>query len=201
MFFPLVYMAMRAAIEWFRAHSYASSNQRVSKMDVASFLQFPLPSPTESVFDRILTLGWYDGITSGLLCASARSSVFRFDILAWSPDQDQRIFALSPMSIAVFDEVVGILTSFELPKWPRWDCVGAWPRDMERAIQLSADLDQILAIAEKPTSVIETESMFETIFASRRLPESTIGLIPDHFEAYPHLDNYDYWRQYLGLPV
>jgi hypothetical protein len=167
-------------------------------MDVAAILKIPLPSPTESFFDRILTMGWYDGITDGLVCGPSGIFVFRFDILAWGPGQDQRVFALSPITIAIFDEVVKLLGQLESPKWPRWD-VGGWPADLVKLRRLNQDLDQILTNAEKPSLVMETESMFKTIYGVRLLSGDSMNLMPDQFDGQPHLDNYDYWHSYLGL--
>ena len=167
-------------------------------MDVEAILQSSLPSPTASFFDRIITLGWYDGITDGLVCDSSGSFAFRFDILAWGPGQDQRVFALSAISIQAFDEVVELLGQLKPAHWPRWD-VGGWPSDLSELERLNNELNRILAHSAKPSLVIETESMFKTIYGVRPLTDTSLSLIPDQFDGYPHLDNYDYWHKYLGL--
>ncbi|MGD0548179.1 MAG: hypothetical protein ABR991_10195 [Terracidiphilus sp.] len=166
-------------------------------MDISTILQRSLPASTESLFDRIITLGWYDGITDGLVCGPSGSFAFRFDILAWGPSQDQRIFAFSPISIVVFNEVVSLLSQIEQPEWPYWNAI--WPSDSEETKRLYQELVYILQNAEKPSFVIETESMFKTISGVRELCGDCFDLIPSQFSGYPHLDNYDYWHSYLGL--
>ncbi len=167
-------------------------------MDVTAILQSPFPSPTESLFDRIMTLGWYDGITDGLVCGPSGSIAFRFDILAWGPSQDRRVFVLSPISIPTFDEVVKLLEQLRPTKWPRWD-VGGWPSDLAQLERLNHELNQILVNSAKPSLLIETESMFKTIYGARQLSEDSLNLMPDQFDGYPQSDNYDYWHKYLGL--
>jgi hypothetical protein len=166
-------------------------------MDFATILQIPLPSPTDSFFERILELGWYDGITGGLVCGPSGSFAFKFDILAWGSGQNQRIFALSPISIAIFDEVGSLLSGLEEPKWPRW--FPRCPSDPVESERNSIELDRLLADTERPLFVIETESLFKTIYGVRELSGDCFNLIPDQFDGYPHLDNYDYWHSYLGL--
>jgi hypothetical protein len=168
-------------------------------MDVSTILQNSLPASTESLFNRIITLGWYDGITDGLVCCASGSIAFKFDILAWGPCQDHRIYALSSISVPTFNDAVSFLNQLGLPKWPRWDVIGRWPSDLTQLKGPNNDLNQILQIAEMPSFVIETESMFETIYGVRELSKDCSDLIPNQFNGHPHLDNYDYWHKYLGL--
>jgi hypothetical protein len=166
-------------------------------MNKAEFEDIAFPAQTVELFSKILTLGWYDGITDGLVCVAQSSETCRFDLLAWGPGQDQRVFALSPIAISVFDDAVRSLRGFDAPIWPRWDV--RWPSNKDEGKRLGANLDLILSNAGRPDFVIETNSMFETVFAAKRLSGPSVDLIPDHFEAYPLLDNYDCWHQYLGL--
>jgi len=174
-----------------------SGAERKSRMEIAAMLKIPMPSPIGAFFDRILTLGWYDGITDGLVCSPSELIAFRFDILAWGPCQDQRVFAFSPISISMFDDVVRLLGKLGPPEWPCWHT--KWPSDSIEADLLSQELNKIPAGAEKPSLVIETESMFKTIYSVRQLSGESVDLIPDHFSGIPRSDNYDYWHQYLGL--
>jgi hypothetical protein len=69
-----------------------------------------------------------------------------------------------------------------------------------RIKHLSQELEEVLSNTEKPSLVIETENMFNTIYSVRELSGESLNLIPDIFDGLPHLDNYDYWHRYLGLP-
>jgi hypothetical protein len=166
-------------------------------MEADTILQIPVPFSADSFFERILEMGWYDGITDGLVCGPSGSFAFKFDILAWGPGQDQRIFALAPISIEAFDEVVSFLSRLERPEWPRWSL--QWPSDPVESRLISQQLDQFLANVETPSHVIETDSMFKTIQGARQISSDYMKLIPSRFDGSPHLDNYDLWHKYVGL--
>jgi hypothetical protein len=172
---------------------------REAPMSGRAQFQSPLPAPTMQVFDRILTLGWYDGITSGLVCSPAAASAFRFDLLAWGPYQERRVFALSLIPVAVFEKAVRLLSRFEQPVWPRWDAVARWPSAPDEAAKLNRQLDGIIEADERPELVTETDSMFETMYAAKRVSGVALDLLPSRFDAYPSLDNFDFWHQYLDL--
>ena len=65
-----------------------------------------MAQPSRAPFGKILSLGWYDGTTSGLVQCSQCSAVFKYDIVDWDSDQDQRIFAFSPIEPQEFDGIV-----------------------------------------------------------------------------------------------
>jgi hypothetical protein len=94
-------------------------------MDITAFSDLSFPASSETVFDKMLWIDWYDGITSGLVVDSAIAKAFRLDILAWGPQQQQRIFVLSELDIREFDQVVALLAEETPPTWPTWD--PEWP--------------------------------------------------------------------------
>jgi len=155
-----------------------------------------LPCPTLSVFTRIVTLGWYDGITSGLAESAINGSAYRFDLLAWGPYQERRIFALSALPDSAFDEAVRLLELLGTPVWPRWS--PGWPSAQEDGKRLSRTLDEILEESERPKLAIETDSMFKAVFAARHLDQVPAGMIPERFDAYPQSDTYDLWHRFLA---
>lgn len=62
------------------------------------------PSPVQ----KILTFGYYDGPTDGVMqCGDGR--VYRFDLLAWEPrTQDLRVFGLFPMGPATWEQLTAL---------------------------------------------------------------------------------------------
>jgi hypothetical protein len=166
-------------------------------MRIDAFADSVFPSRSLDLFDKILTLGWYDGITSDLACITAASEAFRFDLLAWGPRQDRRVFAISAISASQFDQAVRLLSEFGPPVWPSWHA--RWPSNEDEGALLGLELDRVLANADRPEFVIEAGSMFETVFAAKNLSGLSLKLLPDHFDGQPYLDNFDYWHQYLGL--
>jgi hypothetical protein len=85
---------------------------------------------------------------------------------------------------------------FEPAVWPQWHFRRP-SKDEGRT--LKANLDLILASAARPDIVIETNSMLETVFAARQLSGPYIEVLTDHFDGYPHLENYEYWHLSLEL--
>jgi len=167
-------------------------------MNVSNIIRCPLPTSTETVFDRILTLGWYDGITEGLVCCHSSSFAFKFNILAWELNHFKRVYTLSSIPISSFNTAVDYLIQFEQPKWPQWH-FNKWPSDLTKHKIMIQELDQILLDEEKPSFVVETESMFKTIYGIKKLTDECMNLIPNNFDGYPYLDNFGYWHAYLGI--
>jgi hypothetical protein len=168
-------------------------------MDESVFPEVRWPSLSDSVFDRVMTLGWYDGVASGLAQRFLAPVPFKFDLLAWGPGQERRIFAFSPLELGAFEKAVGLMSQLEPPKWPRWDF--PWKSDSVEMNRLSRELDEILKDAGRPEFVVEADSMFETLFATKHLSADCLKLLPDSFEGDPHLDNFDYWHRYVGGPA
>lgn len=80
------------------------------------FSGLSFPAPIESVFNPVISIGWFDGTTSGLALNALRALAFRFDLLDWGPGQEMRIFALSPLPIPEFEEAVKLFGTSQSPK-------------------------------------------------------------------------------------
>ena len=114
------------------------------------------PSPVT----HVVGLGYYDGVTDGIL-KTCDGSAYRFEM----PDEDfqfgvpdARTFQLSPLPAGVFDDVVGLLTHYFTPRWPCW--VPAWTfpsKDAERAVD--EQLGQWLATARQPAWIVAASDL------------------------------------------
>ncbi|HEX3471072.1 MAG TPA: hypothetical protein VHT28_07785, partial [Silvibacterium sp.] len=82
---------------------------------ILSQLSFPIPS--RLVFEETIARDWYDGITSGFATSMRLDAAFRFDIIAWGPKQETRVFVFSPLDGPCFNEIVELLSSKEAPNW------------------------------------------------------------------------------------
>jgi hypothetical protein len=153
------------------------------------------PASAESVFDKVVSLGWYDGTTSGAAMCSLAALAFRFDILAWGPFQETRVFAFSPLSLEDFEEIIRLFSNLEAPKWPCW--FPRWPTGTPGEEALRTALDARLANAKFPEFVVACDSMFKTLLAAERLDAPSRQLIPLEFDGYPAADNFEYWREFL----
>ena len=154
-----------------------------------------VPCATTSFFDRILTIDWYDGFTSGAVLREWSQTAYRFDLITWGPGQDMRVFALSRIDISAFNEVVQLWSQLELPTWPVWHI--PWRKMSEDLSKWNRELDSILANAAEPEFALETDSMFQTISAIRAISDSAPA-IPKRFGPDSFLDNFAEWHRYLG---
>ena len=157
----------------------------------------PLPCKTIDIFGRIITLDWYDGITSGLAEFLSHGTAIRFDLLAWGPAQERRVFTLSRLNPSAFEQAIDLLKQRDVPSWPRWDL--PWPKEQDESERLSRALDEILKRSVGPEYAIETDSMFETVFAAKNLDQIPQGLIPEHFAPYPLSDDYEFWHRFVAV--
>jgi hypothetical protein len=160
------------------------------------FSEISFPSPIESCFDKVISIGWYDGTTSGVALASRHLSAFRFDLVDWGPGQDLRIFALSPFSVSDFEEVASLHSRLETPKWPVW--YPRWPSEVAMQRCMGLELDAILQRASSPEYVLASESDFKTILAMEPLTLESRALLPPEFDVYPN-GGFDHWQKYLRL--
>jgi len=166
-------------------------------MNGMSLSNLSFPIPTRSFFDKVISLDWYDGTTSGVVTCSQFMSAFRFDILAWGPYQDTRIFAISPLAVEDFEQIVRLYGDIEVPVWPYW--YPKWPTGSPGEELLRTGIDGHLANAKGPEFVVASDSMFETLLAAKRLDASSREQLPGEFDGIPFRDNFDYWKEFLRL--
>jgi len=153
--------------------------------------------PPYSVFERVLSLGWYDGTTSGLARCANCSSVFKYDIVDWDADQEQRIFALSRIDPAEFDCVVDILSASEKPHWPFWN--PRWPIEPpELTERIKKEVDTYMSRANQPEYLIASDRKLAKIFAMRQLSESFRRKLPKDFDGLPITNDFSSWMNYLS---
>jgi hypothetical protein len=165
-------------------------------MDEGIFAGASFPSPIESIFDKVVSIGWYDGTVSGIAFDSSHSLAFRFDLLDWGWTQNVRVFALSPLAVADFELAVNSLSQSKTPTWPIW--YPSLPSSMQEKERLALELDTILARAKSPEYVFASQSRFETILAAKRLTPPARAHLPEKFDDQPNGD-FDYWQKFLEL--
>ena len=163
---------------------------------ILSQLSFPIQS--RLVFEKTIVRDWYDGVTSGLTISTRLNAAFRLDIIAWGPQQEMRVFGLSPVSSQDFKEVVRLLSTKETPNWPIWfpKC-HIWDPSRD---PLKDVINHLLSKARPPEFVVASDSMFEVLFAAKPLGDRTRGRLPCDFEGSPSRDNFDEWKEFLSLP-
>jgi hypothetical protein len=158
----------------------------------------PLPAnfPMDSPFGKFLSLGYYDGTTSGVSECSNCSSLFRYKLVAWDSGQDMRIYSIASLPPSSFESIVKLLTAVEEPRWPFWRPKLS-PLTGSEMSSLGAAIDAELSNAKLPTHVVAAEHLDKRILAGRELSATGLGMLPkDH---YPGFADWDFWRTYLAL--
>ena len=164
--------------------------------DIFSGLTFP--SPIKSVFDKVISIGWYDGTTSGVALDSRHSMAFRFDLLDFGPGQEVRVFALARLDLSAFNQIAELLSSF--CKLSGQVAFVRWPSVLAEGQRLSLEMDAILAHSGKPEFAIATNSMFENLLAAKPLTEAARELLPAEFHDLP-IGDFNFWQTFLELPA
>src|SRR5258708_24525385 len=72
---------------------------------------------------RIISLGYYDGTTSGLLAVAGAPNTYKYDMVSWDDQQDRRVYCIALLPSDAFERAIGILRELGEPKWPFWNPV------------------------------------------------------------------------------
>jgi len=154
--------------------------------------------PKREPFGKVLSLNWYDGTTSGLVQCSRCSAVFKYDIVDWDSNQERRIFAFSPINSAEFDHIISLLSASASPSWPFWN--PSWrfdsPKEKNR---VAFEVDACLSRAALVEYIVAADRMLQTLFGAKNLSDPARNRLPETFDGLPASDDFNYWREYIGL--
>jgi len=164
----------------------------MSTSDPVCCQQLSPDSPRRSPFGRILSLGFYDGTTSGVAQCLDCSKAYRYELVAWDSGQDTRVYSLAALPSESFDALVSVLSAVGSPTWPFWSPI--LPSDSA----LNAAIDAELAKAEPPARVIASRQLDKEILASKDLTDSARAKLPQSRD-YPDIHDWDFWRAYLAV--
>lgn len=121
------------------------------------------PSPVT----HVIGLGFYDGVTNGVL-KTADGSVFAFDLIdeQYNPDGlDRRTFDLAPLPATAFDALVGVLEPHFSPRWPCWVPMWKFPSEESR-LAVEVQIDHVLAAVGAPAWRVTSDDLVNTVSAS-----------------------------------
>jgi hypothetical protein len=162
-----------------------------------TLLDYSFPVPSGSVFDQTIARDWYDGLTSGVTKSSHLIVAFKFDILAWGPSQQKRVFAFAPLTPEVFSRMVNLLKNQVEQRRPIW--FPEWPVWQSGENARGAEIGDLLSTAGPPEYVVATDSMFTTLLAAKPLDSAARKLLPTTYDGIPSSDSFEYWREFLSL--
>jgi hypothetical protein len=85
----------------------------------------------ESLFAKLVALGYEDGPTGGAIQSTDGRGDYRFELVAidvdgihdydaWDRGEELRAFALTELPSGSFERIVAVLSSAEEPTWPVW---------------------------------------------------------------------------------
>jgi hypothetical protein len=151
-------------------------------------------SARNSPFGRIISLGFYDGTTSGVAQCSHCLKSYRYELVAWDSGQDIRVYSIASLPSESFDALVKLLSATQSAVWPFWSPV--FPPDSASASTLSTAIDSELAKADLPALVIASRRLDIEILASKDLTNSARIKLPKG-RNYPNMHDWDFWRAYL----
>jgi hypothetical protein len=152
--------------------------------------------PPYTPFGKVLSLGWYDGTTSGLAKCASCSTIFKYDIVDWDADQEQRIFVLSHVTAHVFDRIVDTLGAFESPKWPFWN--PKWnivPHELKE--QTKSKVDSYLSSTNEPVFLIASDRELKRVFAVGQITDAIRAKLPEEFNGLPVTSDFAFWITHL----
>ncbi len=152
---------------------------------------------TASPFNRILCLGYYDGPTSGLARCTKSQKAYRFELVAWDPGFENRIYSLAETDVQVFDSVVQVLARLEAPHWPFWTPRWQFGSSLEES-RTSSEIDQALSRIPPASLLIATDHLDKNILACRALEAAVRSRMPKE-GTLPDSKDWSFWREYLSL--
>jgi hypothetical protein len=148
-----------------------------------------------SPFRKVIVLGYYDGETSGLVkCANCPTS-YRFELVAWDNQQENRIFSLAVIDPLVFESITQELARGGEPRWPVWV-----PRRLESEVGEEKSRNALARLLNKaaiPKLVVATDNIAKEITMCREIePEARGQLLPPG--QLPDPKSWSFWKEYLS---
>ncbi len=161
--------------------------------------QLSTDSPMRSPFGKVLSLGFYDGTTSGVAQCSFCLESYRYELVAWDSGQDTRIYSMAPLPFESFEALVRLMSVIGNPTWPLWSPILPSASAPDQSL-LVTRIDVELAKAQQPTHVIASRKLEKEILAGKEITNSGRERLPKG-QAYPGIEHWDFWRTYLAIDV
>jgi hypothetical protein len=151
-----------------------------------------------SPFAKVISLGFYDGPTSGVLQCETCSANHKFDMLDWDEQQEVRIFRLAQLPSGSLDRCVRVYADIGSPRWPLW-VPSVESSSPETRDAVNRTVQQVLDSAEPATVVMAWVPSADMILSATRVPAEDLSNAPDWFSADEPAITHD-WFARLGLP-
>ncbi len=127
---------------------------------------------------EVIGLGYYDGVTNGVL-RTYDGSVFTFDMIEEVAGLDDtegtRRFELNTLPPEAFDRIVAAISEFIPPTLPLWIPIWKFPNQASQD-KVNDLIDQQLQQKTAPNWLVETSDLMREISSALRRPESNGGV-------------------------
>ncbi|MCU1285621.1 MAG: hypothetical protein JWO13_1971 [Acidobacteriales bacterium] len=161
-----------------------------------SVQEVPFDVRVEHPFLKLLSLGYYDGTTKGIVQSGER--FFLYEVVAWNgdvEDDDIRIFLVAETDRLTFDSITEAFAQFGTPKWPQWQPNVAL-KSFEQWREFESGIESLLPKKPRWQWVIAARTIFVEVLACRRITEAARALVPEGLSFPPGTD-YNFWFDFL----
>lgn len=148
------------------------------------------PSP----FDKVVSLGYYDGTTHGLARCRSCATCYSYALQAWDGDQETRVYSMGQVPPRDFENLVSELSLEQEQTWPLWVPNFANPSHRTKTILALA---KNLLQSHDPQFVIAAVSPERKILAIKRLTSSSKMHLTSR--NYPRPEDWVFWRGFLEI--
>ena len=145
----------------------------------------------------MVVLDYYDGPTSGGMQCQVCFAEYRFMMLDWDDQQSDRVYSLEPLPPKSFKQILGVLSKYELPKFPLWFPSRQYPSEQVQEL-VERQLAEIMDKAGSATTVIAMSQWGEKILAAKALSSSDMKYVQSWFSLENPKPSRD-WFSFLGL--
>src|ERR1700722_16644413 len=132
------------------------------------------PSPVA----KIIGLGYYDGVTNGIL-RTGDGFVYTFEMIGeiqGSDDgEDIRQFELKPLPTDAFELIVSAIAPYHVPMWPSWTPIWKFPDEATMAA-VDSLIDKQLKRAGQTAWVVESANLLSVIISAQRRGSTLLAI-------------------------
>jgi hypothetical protein len=159
--------------------------------------QFASNFAMRSPFGKIVSLGYYDGTTSGVAQCSHCLRSYRYELVAWDSGLDIRVYSLADLAKESFEAIIRLLSDIKSPTWPFWSPF-LTAVSVRRRKKIFTAINNELAKADPPALAIASYQLDREILGGKSLTDIALEKVLK-CSVYPDMRDWDFWRTYMEL--
>ena len=146
---------------------------------------------------RLISLGYYDGTTNGLLSFEQSGLAFRYELVSWDSGEDWRVFCLSPLIQSDFGAAVQVLSVLGEPRWPCWFPHWEFTSDAQK-LDVEQALEAILNRSGPYRMAVLSRDLCASIKAAVNVIAGPGGAV-EQFTRDRQIQPYEKWLPLFGV--